>query len=39
MYVDATSDSYNWLISGKKLPEKFTFNPSSLTRVNQFKNF
>jgi predicted phage terminase large subunit-like protein len=37
--VDCTSDCYNWLISGKKLPEKFLFNPSSLTKLNIWKNF
>ena len=35
-YVDATSDGYNWLLGGKKLPEKLKFNPSSLTKINQF---
>ena len=37
--VDSCSDSYNWLISGKKLPEKFSLNPSTLTRINQLANF
>lgn len=34
--VDSVSDSYNFLINGKKLPEKLKFNPSSLTKINQF---
>lgn len=38
-YVDSTADSYNWLVSGKKLPDKFKFNSSSLTQVNTFANF
>jgi predicted phage terminase large subunit-like protein len=33
--VDACSDSYNWLISGKKLPDKFRFNPASITKINE----
>jgi predicted phage terminase large subunit-like protein len=33
-FVDCTSDGYNWLISGKKLPEKFTL--PSLTKMNEF---
>jgi hypothetical protein len=34
MYVDATSDGYNWLTSGKSLPEKFKI--PSLTKMNEF---
>jgi predicted phage terminase large subunit-like protein len=33
--VDATADAYNWLISGKKLPDKFRFNPASITKINE----
>lgn len=37
--VDATSDSYNRLIVGKKLPDKFRFSPSNLTKINTFVGF
>lgn len=36
--VDATSDAYTILTKGKSLPNKFTFNPSSLMKSNAFKS-
>ena len=33
-FVDATSDAYNWLTSGKQLPEKFTV--PNILKVNDF---
>lgn len=38
-FVDSVADGYNWLISGKKLPEKFLFNPSSLRKQNVWINY
>lgn len=37
-YVDGTADGYNWLVTGRKLPDKFSFKPSGMTKVNQFAN-
>lgn len=35
--VDSTSDSYNWLVSGKKLPDSFKLPNANLTKVNDFR--
>ena len=35
MFVDATSDAYNWLVTGKTLPE--TIKIPKLDKINDFK--
>lgn len=37
--VDATSDCYNWLVSGKQLPKSFRFKTSNVMKKNLLSNF
>ena len=37
MLVDATSDAYNFLVSGRKLPDNFKLSmPAELGKTNPF---